>query len=265
MVVVTEGQVLYWHDMKPMLEAIQTKQVDQLIHIHERFRDGKGAPFKWGDEIELSLIKFDHANKKCYLLLKAEEFFEHIERLNESDDEKAPPELSECEFHNEYTSYIIETIPGRPNSDDLSAFAHIERNIQVRKRFIQKFLDKDEHVVSMTSFPLLGCPQFTWPPHQPAAVAGKYDSRFYSNDVIMKRELLRAATFNKIDRRGSLPLIHVPIFKDACTPSPFVEPELPEHLSKPDHIFMDHDGMYSRFSLISYLCKLHIANFNATI
>ena len=58
----------------------------------------------------------------------------------------------------------------------------------------------------------------------------------------MDEALFLSATYNKIDRIDSMPVINVPIFKDTKTPSPFIE-ELPNKTkSDPDQIFMDHDG-----------------------
>ncbi len=103
----------------------------------------------------------------------------------------------------------------------------------------------DEYVLPLTSFPLLGCTNFTFPHHLPETFENrtKYDSMFYSNKIIMDRALFKSATFNKIDRIKSLPNIYVPIFKDEKTPIIFKD-ELFENnsKSKDNHIFMDHDG-----------------------
>jgi glutamate--cysteine ligase catalytic subunit len=240
MVNITDGQVLYWPEINSNLAKIQSIQVEQFIRIYNRFKDIKDDPFKWGDEIELSLIKFDHANKKCYLLLKSDEFFEHIEKIKHENVEQNN-EIEQCEFHNEYTKYIIETVPASPFDHDHSAFGKLEQNISLRKRIIQKFLSEDEYVISLTSFPRLGCTNFTWPnelPLQPLGSREHYNSLFYSNKIIMNRELMLAATYNKIDRRESLPAIYVPIFKDKHTPKPFIDGDIPKELVKPDHIYM---------------------------
>lgn len=240
MVAVNEGDVIYWDDIKKNLTAIRARQVEQLIKIYHKHKSIKNDPFKWGDEMELSLLKFDHENKKCYLLLKSEEFFAHIDKLK--NDEKSKDIMEQCEFHNEYTSYMIETIPGSPTDDDVNSLSKIQDNIKLRREVIQDFLGKDEYVVSLTSFPLLGCQNFTYPHHNPTSDMKRYDSLFYSNEIIMDEALFLSATYNKIDRKDSMPVINVPIFKDTKTPSPFIE-ELPNKTkSDPDQIFMDHDG-----------------------
>ena len=244
MVACNDGEVFYWDDIKKHLEAIREKQVSQLIRIYNKHKNISNDPFKWGDEIELTIIKFDHENKKCYLLLRAEDFFKHIEQVLKSEDKEAIEELSQCEFHNEYTSYEIETIPGSPNVGDVEALIKMEDNIKLRRKVIQKFLGKDEHVIALTSFPLLGCQNFTYPHKNPEdqKTEEKYNSLFYSNEVIMENELFKAATWWKVDRTESMPVINVPVFKDTYTPSPYIETLPNGKQSNPDQIFMDHDG-----------------------
>jgi len=240
MVAVNQGEVLYWTEIKKNLDSIRAKQVDQLLKIYNKHKDIKDDPFKWGDEMEFSLVKFDHENKKCYLLLKAEEFFKHIDQLKAEG--KDADELEQCEFHNEFTSYIIETIPGAPVDGDVNSFSKIQQNSRLRRQVIQKFLGKDEYIVSLTSFPRLGCHNFTYPHHNAEDFNKQYTSLFYSNKIIMEEALFLSATYNKIDRVGSMPVINVPIYRDIKTPAPFIEERPNKVLSEPDQIFMDHDG-----------------------
>ena len=244
MVVITGGHVLEWNEIKEKLDSIKLLQLDQLVQMHNASKNILNDPFKWGDDIELSLIKFDHANKKCHLLLKAEKFFDYI-----NAHKKEIALLEQCEFHNEYTSYMIEGIPFQTYDSSFDAFTKMEQNIGVRKELIQSFLGEDEYVISMTSFPLLGCHNFTWPAFNASNGHGKYESRFFSNKIIMHTDLIRAYTRNKIDRKNALPLIHVPIYKDHNTPVPFVE-ELAENVAKSDFIYMDHDGFFVYFEII---------------
>ena len=68
-------------------------------------------------------------------------------------------------------------------NDDINSFNNIQSNMNLRRKLIQKILDKNEFVLSLTSFPLLGCKQFTYPNHLPAEIKTKYDSLFYSNNI----------------------------------------------------------------------------------
>ncbi len=114
MVLISNGYLLKWDEICENIETLRNKSLNELVKIYNKFKDIKDDPFKWGDEIELSLIKFDHENKRVHLLLKAEEFFDFIDELKKKENNH---ELDQVEFHNEYTSYIIETIPGQPIDD----------------------------------------------------------------------------------------------------------------------------------------------------
>jgi hypothetical protein len=108
MVFVNEGSILCWNEISQNLEKIKSKLIKELVVVYKKHKDIKNDPFRWGDELELTLIKFDHTNKKCYLLLKSEEFFDDYLK----SEELRSDEDSFSIFHNEYTSYMIEAIPG---------------------------------------------------------------------------------------------------------------------------------------------------------
>ena len=113
MVFEREGSILTWPVIEKNLEKIKKRSIDELLVVYNKFKPIENDPFKWGDEIELTLIKFDHVNKKCHLLLKSEQFFNYFNLLkSEDNDSKRISELYQCEFHTEYTRYIIEAIPG---------------------------------------------------------------------------------------------------------------------------------------------------------
>lgn len=111
MVFVNEGSVLCWNEISARLEAIKSKLIQELILVYNKHKDIRDDPFRWGDEVELSLIKFDHKNKKCYLLLKSDEFFNQYLKYKTEESNHSEATNPICDFHNEYTSYMIEAIP----------------------------------------------------------------------------------------------------------------------------------------------------------
>jgi len=171
-------------------------------------------------------------------LIRAKQVRQLIRIYNEHKEISNDP----FKWGDEYTSYIIESIPGSVNEGDVEALVKMQDNIKLRRKVIQKFLGKDEHVIALTSFPLLGCKNFTYPHHNPIDIEERHNSLFYSNEIIMKEALFMSATFLKIDRTESKPVINVPVFKDTNTPSPYIETLPNGKQSNPDQIFMDHDG-----------------------
>uniref|UniRef100_A0A8C3AAU0 Glutamate--cysteine ligase n=1 Tax=Cyclopterus lumpus TaxID=8103 RepID=A0A8C3AAU0_CYCLU len=110
----------------------------------------------------------------------------------------------------EYGSYMIEGTPGQPYGGTMSEFNTVEGNMGKRRREASSVLNQNETLCTITSFP-------------------------------------STLTRNIRHRRGEKVVINVPIFKDKCTPSPFVE-EFPEddgeaaRAALPDHIYMDAMG-----------------------
>lgn len=73
----------------------------------------------------------------------------------------------------------------------------------------------------------------------------KFKSVFFSSNIIYNNDFCRKYTKNKNLRKGRKVEIYVPIYVDKNTPQPFVE-DLSQfdmqHKSKPNQIYMDHDG-----------------------
>uniref|UniRef100_A0A673B4K1 Glutamate--cysteine ligase n=1 Tax=Sphaeramia orbicularis TaxID=375764 RepID=A0A673B4K1_9TELE len=110
----------------------------------------------------------------------------------------------------EYGSYMIEGTPGQPYGGTMSEFNTVEGNMGKRRREASSVLNHNETLCTITSFP-------------------------------------STLTRNVRHRRGEKVVINVPIFKDKCTPSPFVEvfPEDDGEAARavlPDHIYMDAMG-----------------------
>ena len=126
MVLIKEGRLLSYPEIRENLGVLRKKSVDQFIHVYNRHKGIENDSFKWGDEIEFSLVKFDHANKRVQLLLKADQFFESVDAAektkkqasdinnnipNTKADSSALIDLllnKEVGFNPEFTQYIVE-------------------------------------------------------------------------------------------------------------------------------------------------------------
>lgn len=197
-------------------------------------------------KVEFSLIKFDHENKKCYLSLRADEILPVLQ---------APEERQEKNlltlWRPEYANYMVEATPGYPYEHQIGCFNRVEANMRLRRKQAQDLLGKDEYCVSLTSFPMLGTPQFTWPVYNPTPGKGVTQSLFFMDDAIFPGHP-RFATLSKNirERRNAKVAINVPLFIDENTPQPFVEDlnqygddPSPQSESKlaalPNHIYLD--------------------------
>jgi glutamate--cysteine ligase catalytic subunit len=144
--------------------------------------------------------------------------------------------------------------PGSPYDHRISNFNKLEANMRLRRKQVQDMLsDDDEHVLSITTFPRLGTPNFTFPAH-PTNQDGIPKSLFYVDEAIfLAHPRFQTLTKHIRDRRQSKVVINVPVFVDKNTPRPFIEdleaygdgsdPDTESKLAaKPDHIYMDAMG-----------------------
>lgn len=229
----SSGTPLDWAETKKNSWNIRNSGIEQFIRIYQKFKEIRNYPFKWGDEIEFSLIHFNHDEKKAQLLLKAEKILEMLKNSKIAL------------FQPEYASYMVETTPIEPFSCDLNTFKCLEENMDQRRKTIESLLDQDEHVVSLTCFPLLGCDQFTYP--SPKSTQNKQISKsmFYPDEIIFNgHPRFRTLSRNIRERKKKNVSIYVPIFKDLNTLSPFIE-KLPvfqnseyQQMSREDHIYL---------------------------
>lgn len=232
----TTGTPLSWAETKKHSKSVQKKGIEQFLNIYNKFQSKTNFPFKWGDEIEFTLIKFDHENKRAHLLLKAEELLSTLKHnLNDN--------LNIC-FQPEFAGYMIESTPKHPFTNDLNCFKHLEDNMDLRRKTIEHFLDKDEHLIALTCFPLLGCENFTYPAHRPTPTIGTTRSLFYPDQAIFTGHP-RFSTLSKNirERRNKKVEIYVPIYIDKNTQNPFIEDlsihgEIKNSLVKENHIYM---------------------------
>lgn len=97
------------------------------------------------------IVKFNEDEKKARLSLKCESIFKITDdwELKEGSDRMYL-------WRNEYGAYMIEGTPGMPYGDQqfsFSQFNKVEQNMKNRRKEIQGLLEKDETIISLTSFP----------------------------------------------------------------------------------------------------------------
>ncbi|XP_065566691.1 glutamate--cysteine ligase catalytic subunit-like isoform X2 [Artemia franciscana] len=153
-------------------------------------------------------------------------------------------------WHPEYASYMVEGTPGRPYGGLLSHFNVVEANMIKRREEVRKCLTDGETLATLTSFPRLGCPEFTEPVSKPTPDRGESRSLFFPDDAIYSRHpRFRTLTRNIRERRKEKVAINIPLFRDVKTPWPYLEDltkfgadEQAAGSNKPNSIYMDAMG-----------------------
>ncbi|CAH0393430.1 unnamed protein product [Bemisia tabaci] len=241
----TEGNPLSWTETKNLAEHVRKHGITQFINSYRRLKDREGDVLKWGDEVEYIVVKFDHKKKIARVSLRAPEILKIL-----NDKEAADPDGVKSLWRPEYGAYMIEGTPGKPYGGLLAHFNIVEANMRHRREEVEQLLEPGEAILSLTSFPRLGCIPFTWPETFPTPNEGATHSLFFPNDAIFPNHpRFKTLTRNIRLRRGEKVAINIPIFKDVHTPSPFKEDLAAlgddgeaEKAALPDHIYMDAMG-----------------------
>uniref|UniRef100_A0A8C8EYL8 Glutamate--cysteine ligase n=1 Tax=Oncorhynchus tshawytscha TaxID=74940 RepID=A0A8C8EYL8_ONCTS len=239
----SQGSPLNWEETKKYADHVRMHGIVQFLNIYNKVKERQKDVLLWGDEVEYMLIEMDEKNEKVRLVLNGGEVLETLQ----DKGEKANPNHPTL-WRPEYGSYMIEGTPGQPYGGTMSEFNTVEDNMGKRRREASSVLNKNETLATITSFPRLGCPGFTQPEYKPTPVEkGVSKSLFFPDEAINGHPRFSTLTRNIRHRRGEKVVINVPIFKDKCTPSPFVE-KFPEddgeaaRAALPDHIYMDAMG-----------------------
>ena len=238
----------------PRLTAELQTQHDSSVPS-EQHEEGRGL--KWGDEIEYSIIKLDHKARRARVSLRDEPLL-HIlsHREDIHNQEEAKHGSTELELKSawkpEFCAFQIESCPGAPFEVNLASFNSVEHNMRLRRAEVLPLLEGDEILLTTSSFPLLGTPDFTWPHTRPNPRSELCftKSLFWPSSVVyLGHPRYSRISTNIRQRKGEKVIINVPIYRDEKTPSPFVEDfsQLGDdgtaaREAKPDHVYMDATG-----------------------
>jgi glutamate--cysteine ligase catalytic subunit len=173
----TCGTPLSWPDTKLHADLVKRQGIQEFLRIYAKYKSLRGQPFKWGDEIEFSIIRFDHSRKRAQLLLKSDTVMDELNAF-------FPVERTNIVFHPEYSNYMIETCPHMPFDASLNCFRNLEEHFRFRRQLVESRLEPGEHIISLTCFPLLGCPNFAYPSYSPTPTCGVTRSLFLPDEAI---------------------------------------------------------------------------------
>eukprot|EP00163_Fabomonas_tropica_P020853 TRINITY_DN36761_c0_g1_i1.p1 TRINITY_DN36761_c0_g1~~TRINITY_DN36761_c0_g1_i1.p1 ORF type:complete len:692 (-),score=111.14 TRINITY_DN36761_c0_g1_i1:95-2089(-) len=237
----SEGNPLTWEESAPYVAYVKEHGVIQLLNIYHALKYNEGDCLKWGDEIEMNLIKFDHDKKRAYLTLRAHELLDVLTIPEKNATDQTRPFLKSL-WRPEYGRYMIEGTPGRPYAGDSQAYAVVESNMNLRRAEARKMLKDDEVVLSCATFPHLGVGHFTFPPYEPN---GPYaQSLFVPDELTNLHPRFPFLTQNIRRRRGEKVAINVPLFQDKNTTEADNQGcgDKTAEAALPGHIYMDAMG-----------------------
>ena len=232
------GQPLSWPETKNYSRYVRTKGIDQFTRLYHMFKSRTDYSFKYGDEVEYTLIKLDRESKRVYLLLKAHQILPLLTAATDAHDNDEDKNESEerAKYTPEFAAFMVEGMPATPYDHTMSALCRVEANMSARRRQIQRLLDHGEYVLTCTTFPLIGSMHFTWPSYvsnqqqqqQQQQQQHVSSSKHNTTSICLPDEVIYpshpryvASIRNNRERRISVNPIHIPIFVDKRTPRPF--------------------------------------------
>lgn len=136
---------------------------------------------------------------------------------------------------------MVEGTPGKPYGGLLAHFNVVEANMRYRRQEVTSLLPPDEIVMSITNFPRLGCPEFTYPPYRttPEDEESSARSLYFPDQAIFPgHPRFKTLTRNIRQRRGEKVSINLKVFRDENTKLP-VEGSPPD---QPDAVHLDAMG-----------------------
>ncbi|XP_068152614.1 glutamate--cysteine ligase isoform X2 [Drosophila tropicalis] len=232
----SEGSPLSWEETKKLADHVREHGINQFINLYHRLKDRQGDILKWGDEVEYIIVKFDDEQKVARVALKAKDL---LEKLNEK--ELADPKNVKSLWRPEYGAYMIEGTPGKPFGGLMAHFNLVEANMRYRREEVTELLGSDECVMSITNFPRLGSPNFTYPlaqPHPEDPLSSARSLYFPDEAIFPGHPRFKTLTRNIRKRRGEKVSIKLKVFKDVKTKLP-VEGAPP---GEPDVVLLDAMG-----------------------
>lgn len=242
------GTPLDWHESKKLNNHVRANGIAQLINMFKQHHGRNNDTFLWGDEVEYMLVDIDQRAKTARLSIDHDYI---LDDLNDPHKSLAKSTDNNVLFHPEYGRFMLEATPARPyDGTCIQDYVYVEENMKKRRQVSESELPPHIKPLTLTTFPRMGCPNFTSPPAKPIGPASQ--SLFLPDEIINRHVRFPTLTANIRKRRGSKVAINLPLYPDlntkllddsikhrdlfASDSEPFIG------ASKPGHVYMDSMG-----------------------
>ncbi|CUM63931.1 uncharacterized protein PRCAT00001519001 [Priceomyces carsonii] len=207
------GTPLDWHESKKYNEHVRNNGIIQLINIFKQHKSRDNDLFYWGDEVEYMLVKINEIEKRACLSIDCDYILYDLNAEEKSLHKATENNIS---FHPEYGRYMIEATPAKPyDGNSLDDYLYVEQNMMKRRDISQGELPDNVRPLTITSFPRMGCGNFTSLPSKPIGPASQ--SLFLPDEIINRHVRFPTLTANIRKRRGSKVAINLPLYPDVYT------------------------------------------------
>lgn len=243
------GTPLSWDESKKLNEHVRTNGITQLINIFNQHGKRENDVFLWGDEVEYMLVDVNQDDHTARLSIDKDYI---INDLNDPDKLLPVADAKNVSYHPEYGRFMIESTPARPyDGNSLLDYLYVEKNMKDRRDVCQDNLPSSIKLLTLTSFPRMGCNIFTSPPAKANGPASQ--SLFLPDEIINRHARFPTLTANIRRRKGHKVSINLPMYPDKFTK--LVDDSIPKDrklfdsdkepwigASKPGYVYMDSMG-----------------------
>lgn len=200
-------------------------------------------------------MKFDEQNKVARVSLRSDEL---LPILNQKETNSKVDAL----WRPEYGSFMLESSPGRPYDGLSKSINLVEANMRRRRQEVLEYLSKDEFIMTLTSFPRLGTPEFTWPVADESHLSHKSSvgrSLYFPDEAISQiYPRFMSFTHNVRQRRGENVKIKLNVFKDENTEIPVQGAPA----SQPNAVYMDAIGFGASCCCLQVTFQVSLLHFS---
>ena len=185
---------LRWDEAKPHIKYVREHGVEQFLNQYRKTKHVVCQNFKWGDEVEVGVLKKDETTGHFDLSCRAPELREALNAEPIPDHN-----INWCNYQPEYGSWMIESIPSRPYKGGTIDLLDVEKNMLLRRERLAGKLSANEIIPYVSNFPMLGASGYahTEKPRGPIA-----NSEYISDYIINPHPRFGTLTRNIRMRRS---------------------------------------------------------------
>ena len=143
---------LRWDEAKQHIKYVREHGVEQFLRQYQKSKHLICRNFKWGDEIEVGILRKDEKTGHFDLSCRAPEIREELNAEKCPDGDK----INWCVYQPEYGSWMVESIPSRPYEGGTIDLLDVEKNMNIRRKRLLEKLRPDEIIPYVSNFPMLG-------------------------------------------------------------------------------------------------------------
>jgi glutamate--cysteine ligase catalytic subunit len=124
----TEGQPLDGEHTLALSAYIREHGITQFLVTWNRVKDIQDDELRFGDEIEVGIIKIDKIEKTVKICVKSAELRDQLI----ANEKQVAHQAEGVTWHPEFGGWMIESTPSRPYSNYAVDLLRVERNMVLR-------------------------------------------------------------------------------------------------------------------------------------